>query len=66
MPRWPGPSVRSKLFGWWYLTIGAGFLLLGVNRLLLGETAWLVSLRFLIAAGFFVLGYFELKGKLRR
>ena len=66
MPRWPSPSVRSKLFGWWYVSIGAGFLLLGVNRLIVGEVLWLVALRFLIAAGFFALGFFELKGRFRK
>lgn len=66
MPRWPAPSLRSKLFGWWYVTIGAGFVLLAVNRILIGGVPWLIGIRFAIAAGFFVLGYFELKGKLRR
>jgi hypothetical protein len=58
--------VRSKLFGWWYLSIGAGFLLLAVNRLIVGERPWLVVLRLLIAGGFFMLGYLELKGKFRK
>jgi len=66
MARWPGPSLKSKLFGWWYVTIGAGFFLLAVNRILVGGVPWLIGIRFAIAAGFFVLGYFELKGKLRR
>jgi hypothetical protein len=48
---------RSRLFAWWYFTIAAGFLLLGINRWLLGERLWLVILRFGIAAGFLVLGY---------
>ncbi len=51
---------RSLLFGWWYVSIGAGFVLLGVSRLLSGERLTLVTLRWLIAAGFFALGYFEL------
>ncbi len=51
---------RSFLFGWWYVSIGAGFVLLGVSRLLAGERPVLVALRWLIAAGFFALGYFEL------
>jgi hypothetical protein len=49
--------LRSRLFAWWYFTIAAGFLLLGINRWLLGERLFLVILRFGIAAGFFVLGY---------
>jgi hypothetical protein len=64
MASWP-PS-RSALFGWWYVSIGAGFLLLALNRLIVGGVPWLVAIRFLIAAGFFILGYFELKGKFRR
>jgi hypothetical protein len=51
---------RSRLFGWWYLSIGAGFTLLGVSRLLAGERLALVVLRWAIAAGFFALGYIEL------
>jgi fatty acid desaturase len=54
---------RPRLFGWWYLSIGAGFVLLGINRLLAGERAWPAALRLLIAAGFFALGYFELRHK---
>jgi hypothetical protein len=57
---------RSRLFGWWYLSIGAGFVLLAVHRIIAGEARWLIAIRFLIAAGFFVLGYLELKGSLRR
>jgi hypothetical protein len=55
--RW---NRRSRLFGWWYVSIGAGFTLLGVSRLLAGERVALVALRWTIAAGFFALGYFEL------
>lgn len=51
---------RSRLFGWWYLSIGAGFTLLGVSRLLAGERWAFVALRWMIAAGFFALGYLEL------
>ena len=58
-------SIRSKLFGWWYVTIGAGFLLLSINRILVGGSAWLIALRLLISAGFFLLGYLELHAKLK-
>jgi hypothetical protein len=57
---------RSQLFGWWYITIGIGFLLLGVDRLILGGVPWLIAIRFVIAAGFVLLGYLELRSKLRR
>ncbi len=49
------------MLGWWYLSIGAGFLLLGINRLLMHDRSWLVTLRWLIAAGFFLLGALELR-----
>jgi hypothetical protein len=57
---------RSPLLGWWYLSIGGGFLLLGLNRLLAGEPAWAVGLRWAIAGGFLALGCFELAGGPRR
>ncbi len=62
----PSRKMRSQLFGWWYLTIGAGFVLLAAQRLLIGGAGWLIALRLVIAAGFFVLGYFELSGKFSR
>jgi len=52
---------RSRLLGWWYLSIGAGFFLLGLQRLLIGEALWLVVLRWLISAGFLALGYAQLR-----
>ena len=61
----PARSIRSKLFGWWYVAIGAGFLLLSINRILVGGSSWLIALRLLISAGFFLLGYLELRSKLR-
>ncbi len=61
-----GKSLRRKLFGWWYVSIGAGFVLLGIQRILIGEKTTLVILRFVIAAGFFALGYAELKYGLSR
>lgn len=61
-----GRGKYRTLFGWWYVSIGAGFLLLAVNRWLIGDTAGLVALRAGIAAGFFILGYLELSSRLRR
>jgi hypothetical protein len=57
----PSRAVRSRLLGWWYVSIGAGFILLAVNRLIVGDAPWLIAIRFVIAAGFLVLGYLELK-----
>jgi hypothetical protein len=57
----------SALLGWWYLSIGAGFFLLGLNRLVVGDALWGVLLRWLIAGGFLVLGGWELRsGPARR
>jgi hypothetical protein len=52
---------RMRWFGYWYLSIGIGFALLGVYFWLLGDTLILVTLRFVISAGFLALGYFQLK-----
>ena len=58
---------RSALLGWWYLSIGAGFFLLGLNRLLVGDAFWGVALHWLIAGGFLALGGWELRsGPARR
>jgi hypothetical protein len=58
-------SLRSTLFGWWYVMIGLGFLLLAINHILVGGAPWLIGVRFVIAAGFFILGYLELSSRLR-
>jgi hypothetical protein len=55
--------LRTKLFAWWYFAIAAGFVLLAINRLMVGERMWLIMLRFLIAAGFLLLGYATLRSK---
>jgi hypothetical protein len=55
--------LRSRFFAWWYFAIGAGFVLLGINRWLLGERMLLVALRFGIAAGFVALGWLTLRGR---
>ena len=49
-------GLRTRLFAWWYFAIAAGFVLLGINRWMLGERMFLIVLRFLIAAGFLILG----------
>jgi hypothetical protein len=50
-----------RWFGWWYVSIGCGFVLLAVNRWLIGEGGFLIGLRVVIAAGFFLLGWLELR-----
>ncbi len=61
----PQKGRRSRLFGWWYVTIGAGFFLLGVYYLMHGQTLWQIALRWIIAAGFLALGYGELRPGMR-
>jgi hypothetical protein len=56
-------QTKSRIYAWWYLTIALGFLLLAVNKALTGEKAWLVALRFVIAAGFAALGYAEFRSR---
>ena len=53
--------LRTKLFAWWYFAIATGFVLLAINRLLVGERMWLIILRFAIALGFLLLGYATLR-----
>ena len=57
---------RSKLFACWYAAIGAGFLLLGINRLIVGGVEWINALRFVISAGFFVLAWMQYRGMFDR
>jgi hypothetical protein len=57
---------RFRWYGWWYLTIALGFVLLAINRAIVGERAWLVALRLIIAMGFLILAYFEFRAKDRR
>jgi hypothetical protein len=61
---YPERSSRSKrLWGWWYVCIGAGFILLGLRYLIAGITGWPVALRWVIAAGFLLLGAGTLRSK---
>jgi hypothetical protein len=62
MPDPVGKRAPSRLFGWWYLSIGLGFFLLGLRYLLLGQSLGGVALRWGIAAGFLILGWATLRG----
>ena len=56
-------SLRTRLFAWWYFAIAAGFVLLGINRWMLGERISLIILRFVIALGFLILGVLTWRSK---
>ena len=56
-------SDKHRLLGLWYLCIGAGFMLLGLARLLKGEVFGSVALRWVLSVGFFALAWFELRGR---
>ncbi len=56
------PAGRARrLFAWWYLCIGVGFILLGSRAWLAGAVGWTVALRFVIASGFLAIGVAELR-----
>jgi hypothetical protein len=44
--------LRTRMFAWWYFSIAGGFLLLAINRWLLGQRAGLVLAQFVAAAAF--------------
>jgi hypothetical protein len=48
--------LRTRMFAWWYFSIAGGFLLLGINRLLLGQRAGLVIAQLAAAAAFLLFG----------
>ena len=50
----------SRWLGLWYDTISLGFLLLAVNRAIVGERPWLIGVRAVIAVGFALLAALEL------
>ncbi|HLG98100.1 MAG TPA: hypothetical protein VKX49_17420 [Bryobacteraceae bacterium] len=56
-------SLRTRLFAWWYFAIAAGFVLLAINRWILGERMTLIVLRLVIAAGFLILGILTWKSR---
>jgi hypothetical protein len=56
---------RVKFYGWWYCAISAGFVLISIQRWVIGERGWQNALRLLIALGFGILGWMTLRS-LRR
>jgi hypothetical protein len=54
-------GFQSKQWGWWYLSIGFGFLLLAIVHLIEGATLWAVVLRVVVAVGFVLLASMQFK-----
>jgi hypothetical protein len=48
--------LRTRMFAWWYFSIAGGFLLLAINRWLLGQRAGLVLAQFVAAVAFLLFG----------
>jgi len=56
----------SRWIVWWYSAIAAGFVLLAIVHLVMGDRPWLIAVRVVIAAGFAFLAWFEARNKARR
>jgi hypothetical protein len=52
---------QSKHWGWWYLSIGLGFLVLAIVYLIQGAGSAAVLLRLGVAVGFALLGWMQLR-----
>ncbi len=57
----PRHPVYTRLFGWWYLSLGLAFAALAWRNILYGAPYWGIVQRFLIAAGFLALGIVTLR-----
>jgi hypothetical protein len=52
---------QSRHWGWWYLSIGLGFLLLAIVHELQGARLGIVALHIAIAIGFVLLGWMQFR-----
>lgn len=52
---------QSKHWGWWYLSIGVGYLLLAIVHMLQHAGFTDIALRIAVAIGFTVLGWMQLR-----
>jgi hypothetical protein len=48
--------LRTRMFAWWYFMIAGGFVLLAINRWLLGQRAGLIFAQLAAAAAFLLFG----------
>ena len=55
--------LRTRMFAWWYFMIAGGFLLLAINRWLLGQRAGLVIAQLAAAAAFLLFGLMAWKSE---
>lgn len=57
---------RKRLFGWWYLSIAVGYVLLAVSHAIDGGPWWGTGLRLVISAGFGLLAADQLRTTRRK
>jgi hypothetical protein len=55
--------LNSRWTAWWYSAIALGFVLLAINRAIVGEKLWLIGVRVVIALGFATLAVMEFRTK---
>lgn len=52
---------RTRWMGWWYAAIASGFVLLAIYHVLVRDVNWLITVRLVIAGGFGMLAWMELR-----
>jgi len=55
--------LSSRWMAWWYSAIALGFVLLAINRAIVGEKLWLIGVRVVIALGGGTLALMEFRTK---
>ena len=54
-------GFESKYWGWWYVTIGIGFLLLAIVNTMRGASLAGIAIRIFIAIGIAILGLIQFR-----
>jgi len=54
-------GFQSKYWGWWYVSIGVGFLLLAIVNTMRGGRLAAIAIRIVIAIGFGLLGLMQFR-----